>query len=292
MPKIIDPSQLKFKCPYCEKSYKTNTSLYPHVKNCHPGKPYSSAISKQVKVLCNHKKQESIAISSLNSSLDKLKQELSIGTIQLQDFIELAKEIQDQIDKETIKLDEKRRYEEAPNFDFEIFLKVMSNNYDPLTDWIEENDLYNPLIHLIKDGLHGKAFTLIFKNNLRIEPDGMKHDELNFKATYIEHGYESSSHNIDLDCLWTWYSQFIKALYYITLTHRERVKGRDLLMNKSGDEVTDAENFLINAGIEDLKPIDDLCQMLGACSIKKNNTDGLNQIHSILPCFDRRLKIK
>ncbi len=291
MPKMVDPSQLKFKCPYCDKSYKVQNSLYAHVKSAHPGKTYSITAAKQVEVLYNHVKDEQPMKHSLEEALAKLKQDLVNDKISAEDFIVKRKNIEDELQVEEDKWNEKRTYSQEPNFDFKIMDRVRQQDYDYLTDWIEEHELYNPLINLVKDNLHIKAFRLIFENNVRIEPNGFDDEgELSFRVTFLEYGAKSYE-DWPLKMIWFWYSRFLHALYLITNDRRNKIQGLEFL-EKDVDDVTEEENYLINAGIDDLKPLDDLCQLLGACTIEKNNADAINQIHSSLSRFDRRLKIK
>ena len=272
-------------CPFCSKTFAEPNSVYAHVKKCHPGKKYSSSMSKHAKAHQAHTTPTPNPIADLDQELKDIAMQLATGEIDFEEFTSLRNGVEAKkkiAQKAWIKT---MTYPESPTIDFSIFEgKYIEENdsysYSVLDDWVLPQ--YDRLLPMVLNSDHDKVFQIVFNNNIRIEPNGcdpLDLDILLFKVTYMKEAKEITEDKLTLNQIWNWYCKIIESLCRLTI-NKDRINHIDFSQPPEKIET------IIDKDQEKANKLLDLIEM----TMAKKNAGQLNQIAKVLPKFNRCLK--
>ena len=262
-------------CPFCSKTFAEPNSVYAHVKKCHPGKKYSSSMSKHAKAHQAHTTPTPNPISDLEQEMKDIAMQLATGEIDFEEFTSLRNGVEAKkkiAQKAWIKT---MTYPESPTIDFSIF--ESDNDVD---DWVLPQ--YDRLLPMVLNYDHDKVFQLVFNNNIRIEPNGcdpLDLDILLFKVTYMKEAKEITEDKLTLNQIWNWYCKIIESLCRLTI-NKDRINHIDFSQPPEKIET------IIDKDQEKANKLLDLIEM----TMAKKNAGQVNQIAKVLPKFNRCLK--
>lgn len=265
----------KTPCPFCSKKFSEPNSVYAHVKKCHPGKKYSSSMSKHAKAHQAHTTPTPNPIADLDQELKDIAMQLAVGEIDFEEFTSLRNGVEAKkkiAQKAWIKT---MTYPESPTIDFSIF--ESDNDVD---DWVLPQ--YDRLLPMVMNGDHDKVFQIVFNNNIRIEPNGcdpLDLDILLYKVTYLEEAKEITEDKLTLNQIWKWYCKIIESLCRLTV-NKDRINYIDF------SQPPEKYESFIDRDQEKANKLVELIQM----TMAKENAGQLNQIGKVLPKFNRCLK--
>lgn len=284
-----NPNSKVFPCPYCDLEYKSVNSVYAHVQAKHPGKKYSK---KMVKNLPNHKKPTNVPdTDKLEQVLKDLKMSFADDEIDLDTYMVQKKLIESKLAKIKKNWEIDNQYEKPPTLDFKIL-----ESTDEIEKYIIEHDLYHRLLNLTKNLEYGKAFLLLFTNNIKITNDD-KYDEagdLLYTATYMYDGQPKIEKDLTTEEFWVFYNKFIIGVTSMVL--KQFLKAGAIVNYQSeeyipSESLTDHQQEEVQVSVSEKEHLNECYADLCMKTVQKYNSPIKDHIDLVLPRFNHCLKI-
>ena len=273
-----NPNAKTHACPHCDKVFQSINSVYAHVREKHPGKTYST--KKKVSTAGNTHPDT----GKVTDELSDLKMQFVDDMITMQEYQKQKAILEGKLTKIHQLWEDDNKYDEPPTLDFKIL-----DDISQVRQYINVHGLFDKLKPLITDKLYGKAFSLIFHNNLRITHDD-KYDEygdLLYEATYLFDGTQKTVKKLTTEDFWRILNYFGDAMCYIV---SDRLNPPSIL-EKPSDKLTDHDEEIVEIDLAEHRELNEWYQTVLGRTIAKDNAPLKEDLDLVLFRFNHCLNI-
>lgn len=211
-----NPNAKTHACPYCDKVFQSINSVYAHVRAKHPGKTYSTKTC-----IVPQNTTQPADTTRIKQLLVDLRLKFVEGEIDVTDYMTQKNLLETSLDKVQKDWEEENTCDISPTLDFKIFDNVREGDepYIEVRKYIIEHGLFDKLKHMIDANEYGKAFLLLFTDNLKVSDDN-KYDLLGnllYTVSYLHNGVEKTVGDITTQNMWKWFYHLATGMCYMVM---------------------------------------------------------------------------
>lgn len=281
-----NPNAKVYPCPHCDKVFQSVNSVYAHVRTKHPGRTYSTKMN-----IVPHNTTQPADTTRIKQLLVDLRMKFVDGEIEVNDYMAQKGILENSLTKVQQDWEDENTCKNSPTIDFKIFENVRGGDepYIEVRKYIIEHGLFDKLKVLVDDLQYGKAFLLLFADNLNVTDDG-KYDALGnllYTASYMHDGTQKTLKDITTEDFWKMFNNFVMGMCYMVMPKIYPPSS----LEKSSDNLTPDEEEKVELDLAEMEATRDWFTTTLSKTSDKNNEPVRKDLELVLNSFNKTLKI-